>query len=160
MRQPYEDYFERLQTILRSMIRTVENLHMEDLDWCPGPDTNSLSVLVVHVAGATRYWIGDVVGDSPSGRVREAEFQVHGLDAFALVEHLEDALAHSRGVLESLQPTDMEALRRSPRDGREVTVGWALLHALEHAAQHLGHMDFTRQLMETRVVTSKNSKKS
>ncbi len=38
--------------------------------------------------------------------------------------------------------------RTDPRDGREYTVAWALFHALEHTALHLGQMQLTRQLWE------------
>ena len=33
-------------------------------------------------------------------------------------------------------------------DAREFTVAWCLLHALEHSAVHLGHMQIVRQLWE------------
>jgi len=126
----------------------IDGLPPSALDWVPGPDMNSLAALAVHVAGAQRYWIGDVVGRDPSGRDRAAEFQVRGLDATALKAHLAESLAHSRGVLEGLALSDLDAVRVSPRDGRKFPVPWCLAHALEHTALHLGHMHITRQLWE------------
>jgi hypothetical protein len=29
---------------------------------------------------------------------------------------------------------------------RQVTVRWSILHVIEHTAQHVGHMQLTRQL--------------
>jgi uncharacterized damage-inducible protein DinB len=145
-----EDYLERLQALHADIERALEGLPPAALDWAPGPDMNSLGVLVVHVAGAERYWIGDVADQDPSGRDREAEFRVRGLDAAALKARLGDALAHSRAVLEGLTWSDLESSRVSPRDGREFTVAWCLNHALEHTALHLGQMQLTRQLWEQR----------
>ncbi len=150
MEQPFEEYLERLEALHAAAGRSIEGLPQAALDWAPGPDMNSLCVLVVHLAGAERYWIGDVVGRDPSGRDRDAEFRAQGLDAAALKERLADALAHARGVLEALTLADLAALRVSPRDGRTYTVAWALAHALTHTALHVGHMEVTRQLWEQR----------
>jgi uncharacterized damage-inducible protein DinB len=141
-----EDYVDRLLALHDDMRRAVEGLSQEALDWSPAPELNSMVVLVIHTTGAERYWIGDVVGRDSSGRDRDAEFRAHGLDAAALVERLDATLAHSRTVLAGLAPSDLDVLRASPRDGREVTVAWALMHALEHTATHLGHMQIVRQL--------------
>jgi len=142
------EYVERLQALHTAMEQIVNGLPQAVLDWTPGPEMNSIHVLVVHVAGSERYWIGDVAGSDPSGRDRDAEFRSHGLDTDALIDLLDRTLAHSRAVLEQLEPADLERLRVSPRNGRQVTVAWCLAHALEHTALHLGHMEITRQLWE------------
>ena len=152
MIRAFEDYLERLQTVHAEIQKTIDGLPPEALDWTPGPETNSLSVLAVHVAGAERYWIGDVVGRDPSGRDRPAEFRVRGLDAATLTARLAEALSHSRTVVEGLTLSEMETERISPRDGRSVTVAWALFHALRHAAEHMGHMQLTRQLWDRQHV--------
>ena len=141
-------YAEQLQALHAAMEQIVNGLPQAALDWTPGPEMNSIHVLVVHVAGSERYWIGDVAGNDPSGRDRDAEFRSHGLDTRALIDLLDRTLAHSRAVLEGLDPADLEGLRVSPRNGRQVTVAWCLAHALEHTALHLGHMEITRQLWE------------
>jgi uncharacterized damage-inducible protein DinB len=149
-----EDYAERLGMLHSGIHQTVEGLPPAALDWVPGPGMNSLTVLMAHVAGAERYWIGDVAGQDPSGRDRDAEFRTHGLDAAELQDRLANAFDHSRRVLEGLTPADLEATRISPRDGRTFSVAWCLAHALEHTALHLGHMQVSRQLWEQRTGTS------
>ena len=143
-----EGYWECLQGLHAGIERTIESLPPEALDWVPGPDMNSLGVLAVHVAGAERYWIGDVVGSDPSGRDRAAEFLVRGLAAAVLKARLAETLTHSQTVLERLTLPDLEATRVSPRDGHVFTASWCLAHALEHTALHLGHMQLTRQLWD------------
>jgi hypothetical protein len=145
-----EDYLERLQALHTDMKQAIAGQPLAVLDWVPGPAMNSLCVLVVHATGAERYWIGDVVGQDLSGRDRDAEFRASGLDAPTLTTRLDETLAHSRGVLDGLTFEELEGLRVSPRDGREFTVAWALAHALEHTALHLGHMQITRQLWDQR----------
>jgi hypothetical protein len=90
-----EDYSERLQSLHANVERTIAGLPLPALDWAPGPDMNSLGVLAIHVAGAERYWIGDVVGRDLSGRDRAAEFHAHGLDAATLTARLAQTLAHA-----------------------------------------------------------------
>ena len=146
----FAEYLDRLEALHSHIERAIEGLSQAALDWVPGPDMNSLCVLVIHVAGAERYWVGDVVARDPSGRDRDAEFRASGLDAATLRKRLRDALAYSRGVSESLTLQDLETLRISPRDGKEFTVAWALAHALEHTAMHVGHIQIMRQLWERR----------
>jgi uncharacterized damage-inducible protein DinB len=145
-----KDYLSLLRALHDQLERTIKELPVAALDWSPGPDVNSLSVLIVHTAGAERYWIGDVVGRDPSGRDRDAEFRTRGLDAATLSARLGAALEYSRAVLEQLTPPDLEAQRVMPRDESQVTVAWALGHALEHAALHLGHAQIVRQLWDQR----------
>ena len=144
-----EDYLERLQALHADMRSAIEGLPQEALDWVPGKDINSLCALVVHTAGAERYWIGDVVGGEPSGRDRAAEFRTHGLDGATLKARLAAALAHSQTVLEELTLPDLEETYVSPRDGRQFTGAWCLAHAVEHTALHLGHMQIPRQSMSS-----------
>lgn len=144
----FADCLQRLTTMHAEMEKAIAGLSLEALDWSPGLEMNSMAVLVAHTAGAERYWIGDVIGQDPSGRVRAQEFETAGLTESALREKLQAALAHSQGMLAALSLDDLAQPRRSPRDGREVTAGWALAHALEHTAVHTGHLQLMRQLWE------------
>lgn len=144
----YRDYYDHLQNLHVEIDQLLKDLPQAALDWVPGEGMNSLVVLAFHVAGAERFWIGDVIAGETSGRNREAEFHITGLDARILQERLSTALEHSRGVLESLSLQDLHEMRTSPRDGRQFSVAWVLNHALEHIAIHVGHMQVTRQFWE------------
>ena len=150
MLEVYAEIIERLRLLHNEMKQAIVGIPQEALDWVPGSDINSLSILVMHTAGAERYWIGDVIGRDDSGRVREAEFQVKGLNAETLEDRLDEVFSHSQGVLAELILDDLESIRTSSRDGRKVTVAWSLAHALEHTALHLGHMQIIRQLWDQR----------
>ena len=148
MHELFKAYYDRLQIIHRGISEAISDLSSEGLDWQPGPSMNSLAVLVVHTVGAERYWIGDVAGQDPSGRVRSEEFKSSGLDAAELQERLELTLAHSYGVLQQLTLDDLDAQRHSWRDDETYSVAWALAHALEHTAVHLGHIHIGRELWQ------------
>jgi hypothetical protein len=156
MHQLFEDYLQRLTIIHRELEAAFQGLPTEALDWSPGPDMNSLTVLVVHVAGSTRYWVGDVGAQMPSNRNRASEFQAKGLDEETLLLRLADNRTFVRGVLENLSIDDLSIVRTVP--GRTLpngeletfTIGDTLLHALEHTAVHVGHAQMTRQLWDQR----------
>ena len=97
---------------------------------------------------AERYWIGDVIAGEPSRRDRESEFMIRGLSEKELFQKLSEIENYIQKVLETFILQELDEKRISPRNGREVTVGWALCHALKHTALHVGHIQITRQLWE------------
>ncbi|MBL7161816.1 MAG: DinB family protein [Anaerolineales bacterium] len=148
----FEDYLERLSKLHQGIIEAIKDLPPEALDWVPidhpSAEMNSINVLVTHLAGAERYWIGDMALGDLSGRVREKEFQVRGLTSDQLLEKINSSTNYARTALEKLTMGQLKEERKSPRDGQVFTVGWSLLHALEHTAVHLGHIQLTRQLWQ------------
>lgn len=146
----FREYLNRLNDTHSEVNKALEALPQEALDFSPAEDIPSICVLVVHLTGAERYWIGDVVAMDPSDRNREAEFQARGLSASALKSRLDGVMEYAQTRLNSMTIQDLAALRISPRDGRQFTVAWAILHALEHTAIHLGHIQIIRQLWHQR----------
>jgi uncharacterized damage-inducible protein DinB len=142
----YREYLRNLEELHEDLLRTVEDLPPESLDWSPVSGGNSLSVIITHVAGAEKYWLGDVIAEEPSGRDRDSEFTVKNLDYDELNSKLKGSQEYAEKVLESLNLTDFETTRKFPRDNSELTVAWALDHILKHTAIHLGHAQITRQL--------------
>jgi uncharacterized damage-inducible protein DinB len=154
MQTYFQEYLKILQTCHTDILKAVDGLPSAALDWVPGKEMNSINVLVFHLTGAEQYWISDVTAQKPTSRDRDAEFKVHDVDVSVLKKRLEDNLTFVGSVLETLNLTDLESPRISPRDGREVTVAWALLHALEHSMLHLGQIQLTRQLWEQKEQAS------
>ncbi len=148
----FASLIERLETMHEAIETAITDLPDEALDWSPGPDMNTLAVLLAHTLGAERFWIGDVAGDEPSGRVREAEFRTAGVGESEFTQHSKNVLAHSRSIIERLAIADLGEIRSASAFGRQVTIAYALLHALEHTALHTGHIQVTRQLWDQRQV--------
>lgn len=147
-----QDYLDRLEELHHDIALAYDGLPLEALDWSPGDDVPSINVLVTHLTGAERYWIGDVAGGVPSDRDREAEFMASGLQASDLEARLDNALTFAKELLPKITVLDLERICISPRTGQRFTVAWALLHALEHTAIHLGHLQIIRQLWGLRGV--------
>lgn len=145
----FVDYLERLTMLHSEMDKALTGLPPAALDWSLGPDINSLAVLAAHVAGSEMFWIGDVIIRRTTTRVRDTEFQTSGVTADALKARLAQALADSRQAVAQLTLAHWEEERTSLRgDGQSYTVAWCLLHALEHVAIHVGHMQLARQWWE------------
>ena len=148
MQSFFTSYLDLLQDCHNGILEALEGLSQDGLDWIPGRDMNSIAVLLAHITGSERYWIGDIAAQESSNRNRDAEFRVHGVEVDALRKRLADNLEYARNVLEKMSLEDLESARVSPNNEREYTVAWALLHALEHATSHLGQIQITRQLWE------------
>jgi hypothetical protein len=134
---------------LRDQIKSLlEGLPEEALDWRPIEGegelaTNSLGVIVTHLAGSGMYLIKEIIGGQPVHRDREAEFASRHVNASTLKARLDGAVKIVEEVLSPLREGQMEEDRKY-RD-RTAKVRWIILHVIEHTAQHLGHMQLTRQ---------------
>ena len=145
----FVDYLERLAMLHQEMAKALTGLPQAALDWTLGPELNSLAVLAAHVAGSELFWIGDVISRQKSTRVRDHEFQTAAVTAEDLKTRLAHALADSRQAVAQLTLADLAEQRSSLRgDGAVYSVAWCLLHALEHVAIHVGHMQLARQWWE------------
>jgi len=148
----YKVLADRFHELHGEIQRDLEALPPEALDWKPGPEINSVSVIIVHLTGAERFLIGDVIMKDPSNRNREAEFHVAGMNKADLLQRLSATEAYIRTVFEKLSLADLEGERPHPLHGNQVSVSWALLHALEHTATHVGHIQLTVQMWQKRTV--------
>jgi len=144
----YQEFLSRLEKLHGEIREAAEDLSPKALDWVPGHEMNSIGILLAHLAGAEKYWLGEVVAGAGSARDRSAEFKSRDVPVEELLARLDDSLRYCRNVFEGLKIEDLQASRISPRDGRQVTVGWSLAHGLEHTAQHCGHIQITRQFLD------------
>lgn len=118
------------------------------------PEMNTLFALATHIAGSSEFWVLEMAGGKHVGRDRPAEFHARGTRA-ELVTLYERWLTDVHEVLERFPHEEMDRLTTSPEEYRttgglgdkQLTVRECLLHAVEHAALHLGHIQITRQLL-------------
>ena len=98
----FDDYLSTISTLHNEIASQIEGLSIQELDIRIDDESSSLSVLVVHICGAERYWIGEVACGIPSGRDRDEEFRVAGLDASTLSDRLKKKPSfHSSGIVEA-----------------------------------------------------------
>lgn len=136
----------------QDMRQVIEGLDAEALNWAPGPETNSIAVLIAHSLGAEHSLITTALAD-PVDRDREAEFQTEASDAGELAGLIDRVDGIVPGLIDRLTAEDLEAERSRPNDrlGRTKPGIWWLLHAAEHNREHMGQMFLTRQLYEQQV---------
>ena len=122
----------------------VRGLSLDELNWKPAPETNSIAVLVVHTLGSEAEVLR-VAAKVPSVRDRDAEFRVTVNDAEDLLREIDQADSY----LEALAPriTAEHLAEELPRGDRPPQTGlhW-LLTNYGHAREHLAHIQLTKQL--------------
>jgi hypothetical protein len=145
-----------LSDSLDELRKAVDGCSSDDLNRRPaGDDTNGLAVLATHALMSSRSWLSLAVFAPLPDRDREAEFRV-------VVERPEDFMAtfdalanECRALLDTELPFDPGRTGAAPwrtyDPDEPVTAAWALLHALEHLREHVGHAQLTRQLQEERA---------
>ena len=143
------NYFGRIEDLRSQISGLIIELPVQGLNWRPiiGKDahvTNSLAVLICHIAGAEHFWIAEVVGGRPETRDRDAEFATLVTNAAEVLHFLEKTAQETREVFSTLGETDLNGTRQAK--GRTIPVRWCILHVIDHMALHLGHMQITYQL--------------
>ncbi len=126
-------------------LAVIAGLPDEALNWRPGPDTNSLAVLVIHTWGAAEAWTARAAGHEIT-RDRDAEFHMTA-DGTTLATLIRQRAAQVRAATAAIRPDEFVAARAKP-DGETYSVAYCLIHALEHTQEHLGQALLTRQLWE------------
>jgi uncharacterized damage-inducible protein DinB len=119
--------------------RCLEALSDEDVWWRASDGSNSIGNLLLHLEGSTRTWIMSVAGGSQVERDRQQEFdEREQIPRSELMARLRRTLAEADEVLARLDAEALPERRQSPWE--EVTVLWAIYHAVEHFAMHAGQI--------------------
>jgi uncharacterized damage-inducible protein DinB len=149
MLQEIQNYLSELDDLRNQVKGILDELPQEALDWHPIEGegrlaTNSLSVLATHLAGSEAYWSTEMIGGKKIARDRDSEFKAKEIGSSDLKGKLEQTGKLTYEILSPLTEGKLEE-NRNWRD-RSITVRGCILHLLTHFAQHLGHMQLTRQL--------------
>lgn len=144
-----------LDDSLIELRKAVDGCSAGELNRRPaGEDSNGIAVLVTHAFGSTRSWLSLAVGASLPDRDRDAEFLVVVEDAGAFMATFDATASACRDLLDTDEPFDPGRTGTAPwltyGSDEPVTAAWALLHALEHLREHVGHAQLTRQLWDER----------
>lgn len=146
---------EILDLTLDEFRQAIEGATPEMLNKRPaGEGTNSIAVLSVHAMHSTRWWLATAVGAPLPARNRDDEFVATMPDGAALLSFVTSMQGDCRRLLDGTRDVDWLAMRNThPAPGEEpthVTAAWALIHAMSHLREHAGHVQLTRQLLDTR----------
>jgi hypothetical protein len=151
VREPtiYSDYIRSLIDRLMALLEPLDEAQLNEQP--PLPGANSPYVIATHVLGSARAWVLGIACGQPLRRDRPAEFTSSGVLADIksawreLSRQIEPAVA-------GLKPADLER-ELTPQqelwgegEPQQISVRWALLHQVEHAAIHLGQLQITRDV--------------
>ncbi len=149
-------YLTQVRRLLDRVCATIEGLDEARLNWRPAaPQANSIYVIAAHILGNAQAWVLGIACERPIQRDRPAEFRATGPSAGPLVERAHELAERIEEALRALSPSALDEMRDpSPTlwgegEPRPVTVREALMHAIEHAAGHLGQIDITQDLAPT-----------
>lgn len=118
------------------------------------PESNTLCALATHLVAAGEFWVLVLAGKREIARDRQAEFSATGR-AQDLLPRYERWIQGVHEVLDTW-PDERLSEPATPPAGYTLATGSrrqradvrdALLHAVEHSALHLGHLQMTRQLL-------------
>ena len=144
-------YTEQLQSLLDRLCGTVQGLDEAQLNRRPPIDgANSAYVVMTHTLGNARAWVLGIACGRPIERDRPAEFRASGRDASALLAEAQRLSDEIAAALSALSPSDLEqrlvpaASLWGEGEPHEVSRREAILHVIEHASIHLGHLQMTR----------------
>jgi hypothetical protein len=149
----YEDYAALFERYRKHFTEALSALPVEALNWRPpvtggdeGVVTNTPAAIATHVAGAQRYWIGEVLGGLPAERDRDAEFRAAPEDASQVVAMVNAAAERVRVVLAGRMPEDLEQFVEYV--GETITQRRLIVRMLNHTAEHWGELMLVRQMWE------------
>ena len=119
------------------------------LHWIPAPETNPISVLVVHTLGSeAEVW--RLAASITGPRNRDAEFVPQTVTKQDLLARLDaaDALLSTRAS--QVGAADLEIIRERPDRSPHTALHW-LVTNYGHAREHLAHVELTLQLYRGRA---------
>jgi uncharacterized damage-inducible protein DinB len=119
--------------------RCVAQLTEEQIWFRSNGACNSIGNLVLHLAGSSRWWAGEVIGGKPTGRVRQSEFDERGpVSTERLLATLRAAVTEVDRRLAEL-PGETLLETRSAHE-QQATVLWCIYHIVEHFSMHTGQI--------------------
>jgi len=144
-------FVQSLETLHKDIFAAVEPLTDREVNWGHPQLSNTIGILLRHVAGSERYWIIEIVGGREVPRDRDAEFGHEPLSKDRVVADLRAAYDEVRPVIESLSAADLAREIEIPfrNERRSLPVGWALLHSLQHTSYHLGQIHLFKKMAQS-----------
>ncbi len=141
-----------LDLLHADILAAVDPLKDEEINWVHPSLSNTIGILLRHIAASERYWIGEVAGGRAMQRDRSAEFGRERLSKGPLVDDLRRAHTEVREVVQKLTGADLmtevEVELRGSR--RRATRAWAVMHSMQHTGYHLGQIQLFKKMATSR----------
>lgn len=119
----------------------------EDQIWARGHESeNAVGNLALHLTGNVRQWIISGLGGEPDNRFRDAEFAARsGPPAEVLTGNLRATVERAVEVIQHLNTEQLTSIHEIQK--YKVTGVYAVLHVVEHFAQHTAQIIFGTKML-------------
>jgi hypothetical protein len=148
----------KLQDSRAAMLAKLDNLSEYDLRRPLTPTGTNLLGLVKHLAGLEYLYLGESFGYPAPERMSWIEDGSiwQGADMWAKPDESSEyitglyrrACAHADGVIAALDLAAPGSVSHWPADRRDTTLGVLLIRMVAETAQHAGHADIIRELID------------
>lgn len=148
-------YSRILHELVESMLNTLRDIPEDVLNsWKPAAARegqhamNTFAAMAIHAVSAGEFMTLHAIGGQPTDRDRDAEFIATA--SFATIEErFTRWLAAVDALVLNMTDADLGGKPKTDRyRDRQWRNGAVLLHAVDHTALHLGHIEVQRQLWE------------
>ena len=153
-----EDLHSKLQASRAALLSKLENLSEYDRRRPMTPTGTNLLGLVKHLAGLEYGYLGESLGYPASETMSWIEDGSiwQGADMWAKPDESSEyitalyrrACAHADGVIESLDLAAPASVAHWPEEHRQTSLGFLLIRMVAETAQHAGHADIVRELID------------
>jgi uncharacterized damage-inducible protein DinB len=148
-----------LEDTRRETKEALTGLAPATLDWAPGPRDNSIGTLLYHIALVELDWLfTEVLESQPwpaelkqlfADDAQDEQGRLSRVQGVALEEHLHRLDLVRKHLLASFGSMTLQEFRRPhPFPKYHVNAEWVLHHAIQHEAEHRGHIQLLRSLAE------------
>lgn len=156
-------YVAQLTEVRNDLKREVQGLSIEQLDWHPDEETESIGTQLLHLDSVEWSWMHQDIFDASDEEytgvweeampIRVGVPQVTGRPVEHYLQKLDATREETLRILKGFTDADLSRLvgEGEPRPGEErrsrlFTIDWIIWHVLQHEAAHLGQVELLRRL--------------
>ena len=157
-------YIAQMNEVRTGLLRQLEGLGIEQIDWHPDENTESIGTMLLHIDAVEWSWIFEDIFGRPDSEypgewseampIRNRLPQVQGRPLEWYLQELEATRQRTLEVLRGFNGDDLARLVGESDDlGPELerrswlyTIDWIIWHIIHHEAAHVGQIELLRRL--------------
>jgi uncharacterized damage-inducible protein DinB len=156
-------YVAQMNEVRADLKEQLDGLAIEQIDWHPDENTESIGTMLLHIDGVEWSWIFEDIFGKPDSEypgvwaeampIRAGVPQVQGRPLEWYLKKLDATRERTLEVLRSFMDADLPRLvgESIPRPGQEkrswlFTIDWIIWHIIQHEAAHVGQVELLKRL--------------